>query len=393
MNQIVFFEACIDEMGGVERVISTLANSLASEYKVKVISLYKTRPTPFFTYDERIERIYLRNDLKSKKYNKKNIMYYIYKIAEKIYYKTIINYKKKKLAQKINKNDILIFGRISMAVEWIPKYLSKNPIIIRDASHFYCHNNDEQGKIINILENYADLFIVSSDESKKVYIDLLKNNRCKIEKIYNPLGIDANRGYNFNNKRIIAVGRCDFQKGYDVLIKAFSIVMNKHSDWNLEIVGNYDNQLKKIVDELGLKKNVILTKECKNIVEKLNNSSIYITTSRFEGYANSLVEAVACGVPSITTDWLLGANEIIKDKENGRIIKLQDRFKYAEGTDNYVDVENIANTIIELIENPKECEKYSKKSKEIIETRDKKIIINIWKNKIEGLIKDVNKKN
>lgn len=393
MKQIVFFEACIDEMGGVERVISTLANNLIDDYQIKVISLYKTRNTPFFEYNDKIERIYLRNDLKSKKYNRNEIKYYVYKILEKIYYKTVINYKKKKISNRINKDDILIFGRISMAVEWIPKYLKDNKIVIRDASHYYCHNKEEQDKIIDILENYADLFIVSSDESKKVYQDMIKNEKCKIEKIYNPLGIDAKVGYKFDKKTIIAVGRCDFQKGYDVLIKSFSVVAQKYPECKLEIVGNYDDQLKKMIDELGLNKNVILTKECKNIVEKLNNSSIYITTSRFEGYANSLVEAVSCGVPSITTDWLLGANEIIKDKVNGRIVKLQDRFKYAEGIDNELDINNIANTIIELIENPKECEEYSRQSKKILESRNKEKIINIWKDKIERLIKNDNKKN
>ena len=393
MKRIVFFEACIDEMGGVERVISTLANNLSEEYEIKVISLYKTRIEPFFKYNDKVERIYLRNDLKSKKSSKKSIMYYIYKIIEKIYYKTIINYKKNIISKSINKNDILIFGRISAAVEWIPKYLKNNPIIIRDASHYYCHNKDEQNKIINILENYANLFIVSSDESKKVYQEILKNKQCSIEKIYNPLGIDVNRKYDYNSKKIVAVGRCDFQKGYNVLINAFSKVARKYPEWKLEIVGNYDDEMKQMIRKLNLNQNVILTKECKNIVEKLNNSAIYITTSRFEGYANSLVEAVACGIPSITTDWLLGANEIIKDKENGRIVKLQDRFKYAEGIDNEIDINNIANTIIELIENPKECEKYSKHSKEILESRNKQRIINIWKNKIEGLIKNDNKKN
>lgn len=391
MNKIIFFEANIDEMGGVERVISTLANSLCDNYDIEVVSLYSTREKPFFRYDDKIRRIYLQKGLQSAKCKSKKLKYFICKVFEKIYRMTVINYKKTRISKRISENDVLIFGRLSMAVEWIGKYLYKNKnIIVRDASHYYCHNKYEQKEILSLLKNYIKLFIVSSDESKGVYEKLLSEHDCKIKKVYNPLGIEPKIKYNFESKKIIAVGRCDFQKGYNVLIKSFYFVHKKYSDWKLEIVGNYDEEMVNLIKELSLEKNIILTKESQNIVEKLNSSAIYVTASRFEGYANSLVEAVACGIPSITVNWLLGPNEIIRDKHNGIIVDLKSRFDYARGIDNEEDAVNLSKAIISLIENPNICKIYSANSQEILKTRDKNKIIKIWKQEIEEMLNNDN---
>ena len=391
MSKIIFFEANIDEMGGVERVISTLANNLCDSNEIEVISLYKTRKTTFFDYNKNIKKTYLQSNLKSKKYNSHSIRYFCYKVLEKIYRLTILKYKKNKISKHISKDDILVFGRISMALEWIPKYFDKNyNIIVRDASHYYCHNEKEKNSIKTLLKNIK-LFVVSSDESINVYKSLIPDYTCEIKKIYNPLGIIPNRRYTFESKKIIAVGRCDFQKGYNVLLNAFKIVHEKYVDWKLEIVGNYDEELLNLINELNLNENIILTKESKNIVQKLNNSAIYITTSRFEGYANSLVEAVACGVPSISVDWLLGPDEIIIDDYNGKIVKLKDRHNYAKGIDCIEDYQEIANGIINLINNPKLCEKYSQNSKEILKSRDKQKILEIWNMTIKEMNNIVNK--
>ena len=391
MSKIIFFEANIDEMGGVERVISTLANNLCDSYEIEVVSLYKTRETSFFEYDKNITKKYLQSNLKSKKYNNNSIKYLYYKVLEKIYRLTILRYKKYKIARKIKSDDVLVFGRISMALEWIPKYFnSSNNIIVRDASHYYCHNEKEQKGISTLLKNIK-LFVVSSDESINVYKNLIPDYTCEMKKIYNPLGIVPNQKYSFESKTIVAVGRCDFQKGYNVLLNAFKIVYEKHPDWKLEIVGNYDDDLLNLINKLNLKQNIILTKEFKNIVKKLNDSAIYITTSRFEGYANSLVEAVACGVPSISVDWLLGPDEIIKDGYNGKIVKLKNRHDYANGIDYIEDYREIANNIIDLIDNPELCKKYSQNSKEILKSRDKEKILEIWKKTIKEMINVANK--
>ena len=230
--------------------------------------------------------------------------------------------------------------------------------------------------------------IVSSDESKKVYEEILGNSSLKIKKIYNPLGIVPENLYDLNSKKIVAVGRYDNQKAFDVLLKAFALVYTQHNDWHLEIIGASSSDLTKLIEEFGLESSVKIIPEEKDIKKALRGSALYVMTSRYEGYANSLVEALACSIPSVSFDWLLGVPEIIKDHENGEIVKLYDRFKYFEGETFEEDIKSLATTISDLIENPNLMDKYSMNAIKINHSRDKDKIIDCWKKEIEELKND-----
>ncbi len=386
--KIYFFEENIDRMGGVERIVSLLANSLSSDYDVKVVSLKKTRDKEFFTYSDCVKRIYIdqKNFLNSW-HNNKNLFK---KKFYSLYYRInnfFLNFKKKKLFKEINQNDILIFGRIQVALKWLPFLDKNNKIIIRDANHYYCNDKKNESKIIDLLNNYVNLLIVSSDESKAVYEKLIKSDSIKIKKIYNPLGITSENLYNYDAKKIVAVGRYDSQKGFDVLLKSFKIVEKKHNDWHLTIVGPKYEDLESLLNEMAIK-NVQVISEQKDIKNALKDASLYVMTSRYEGYANSLVEALACGIPSISFNWLLGVDEIIDDKENGEIVKLHDRFKYFEGATFDDDIESLASTISKLIENKKLLDKYSKNALKIVDSRLKDKIVSYWKKEIERIEND-----
>ena len=386
---VYIFEENIDKMGGVERIVSLLANNLSSFYDVNVISLKKTKKEEFFDYKDTVKRIYIdEHNYLSGWHNNKNVLkkriYSLYYRINNFFLKT----KKKQIFNKINEKDILIFGRIQVAIKWMP-YLKKNyKIIIRDANHYYCNNIKEKKIITELLCDYTNLLIVSSDESKKVYEKVLSKNRPLIKKIYNPLGIVPSNLYNYNEKKIVAVGRFDKQKAFDVLIKAFSNVHKKHADWRLEIVGCEKMYFTDLIKKLHLDEVVSFRGEEKDIKKALYNSSLYVMTSRYEGYANSLVEAISCGIPSISFNWLMGVEEIINNHQNGEIVFLKDRFKYADGIDNDDDIKNLSKTICYLIENKKIMDSYSKKGLEICKTRDKDKIIDCWKRELEAIKND-----
>ena len=386
-GKIYFFEEGVDRVGGVERVISTLANEFSKEYKVNVISFYKTRPETFFKYNTDIDITYLskRKRSKEKQSYKNKIIYYIIRIFEKAKDMTYLAYKIDNVMDKVNKNDIIILGRVDVALKVLPYIGECKKVIVRDAIHLEYQNKKNKKKIAKLFPKKVDLLIVSSDESLKKYKEYIDCEKINIKKIYNPLGITPVQKCSIENKTIISVGRYSYQKGFENLIKAFKIVKEKFPDWKLKIVGNNKDSdiLIEQIKILNLENDVILENSKKDVVEELNNSSIFVMTSRYEGYANALVEAMACGLPCISYNWLLGADEIIKDEENGTLVKLKNRYDYAKGIDSNEDIDNLGNAIIDLIEKPQKYNKYMENSAKIIESRDLKLIVSIWMSEME----------
>lgn len=384
---IFLFEEGIDRMGGVERIISTLANELIKKYKVNVISFYKTRECPFFNYNDEITINYLskKKDIKEKRYFKNKLLYYMLRCIQKVKERIYLTHKIKNIIKNITDEDVVIFGRVDVAIKVLP-YLKKcKKAIVRDAIHLEYQKEKVKKQIKKIFPGKVNLLIVSSDESIDTYKKYLRDDNINIKKIYNPLGIAPVQKNNIDSKTIIAVGRYSFQKGFENLIKAYKYVKKEYPDWKLKIVGNNydDDNFKKQISELGIGDGVILANNTTNIVEQLNDSSIFVMTSRYEGYANALVEALACGVPSISYNWLQGANEIIQNDYNGTLVELINRYDYARGIDNEQDIINLSKAIIELIEDKEKYDRYSKNAVRINETRDKQLIISKWIKEIE----------
>lgn len=386
-TSIYLFEEGIDRMGGVERIISTLANELIKKYKVNVISFYKTRECPFFDYNDKVTINYLskKKDMKEKRYFKNKLLYYILRCIQKIKDKIYLTYKIEDVIKDITDEDVVIFGRTDVAIKVLPHLESCKKVIVRDAIHLEYQKERVKKKIRKIFPGKVNLLIVSSDESIDTYKKYLKDDNINIKKIYNPLGIVPIQKNNIDSKTIIAVGRYSFQKGFENLIKAYSYIRKEYPDWKLKIVGNNDNDtnFKKQIGELGIKDGIILANNTKNIVEQLNDSSIFVMTSRYEGYANALVEALACGVPSISYNWLQGANEIIQNDYNGTLVELINRYDYAKGIDNEQDIINLSNAVIELINDREKYDRYAKNAVKINETRDTQLIISKWIKEIE----------
>ena len=200
-------------------------------------------------------------------------------------------------------------------------------------------------------------------------------------KIYNPLSITPKVINNVDIKNVISIGRYDTHKGYDYLIRAFKIVSEKYPDWKLRIVGDgyYKLKMEELISDLNLNDNVLLVPATKDVVKELNKASIYVMASRFEGYANALVEAMSCGLSCISYDWLMGVDEIIKHNENGLIVNLTDRYRYFKTLDIIdEDINNLADMIIKTIEDKNMREKFKNEAPKIVNSREKDKIIEKW---------------
>lgn len=136
-------------------------------------------------------------------------------------------------------------------------------------------------------------------------------------------------------KIILGVGRLEKQKGFDILIKAFSKISNGHQDWQLHIVGDgrEKSSLKALSESLG-SDHVVFRSSAKNIKTIYEKSSIFVLSSRFEGFPNVLCEAMASGCACISFDCNYGPAEIITHGNNGLLAPPEDE----EALANYLEI-------------------------------------------------------
>lgn len=126
--------------------------------------------------------------------------------------------------------------------------------------------------------------------------------------------------------KFICVARFEPQKNHSLLIKAFSEVHRIFPDTVLELVGDgyLRPEIEKLVVDLDLGAAVIMNGIASNIVEKNNSADVFVLASNFEGLPVSVLEAMACGLPIISTD-AGGTRDIVKSGKNGFIVPIGDK--------------------------------------------------------------------
>lgn len=161
---------------------------------------------------------------------------------------------------------------------------------------------------------------------------ILWGNKSNLMVIPNPLSFKTEKTAALINKKILAVGRLIAQKGFDLLIEAFSQIAKKYPEWNLIIVGEGQDEafLTELINLKGLKDRITIMPPRKDIQDILMDSSIYALSSRYEGFGLVLTEAMECGVPCVAFDCECGPSEIINDNIDGFLVEDGNVNQFAE---------------------------------------------------------------
>ena len=163
-----------------------------------------------------------------------------------------------------------------------------------------------------------DRFVVLTEEDKSVWPEL--QNICVIP---DPLPFSPTQHSLLTEKRVIAVGRYVYQKGFDLLLQAWATIEKQFLDWELVVFGDgnhepYEHQMK----ELGIdRKRCHLNGPTADIQKEYVNSSVFAFSSRFEGFGMVLVEAMACGLPVVSFACPCGPKDIVRDGEDGFLVE------------------------------------------------------------------------
>ncbi|WP_109300635.1 glycosyltransferase family 4 protein [Aquimarina sp. AU474] len=335
----------IDGPGGLERVLSIKASMLADHYNydVHVVTLNQNNNDLFYKFSPKIKY----HDITAKG----NPLIHAYKYA--IGLRRLI---------KTLKPDVIAVCDDGLKGFLVPKiigkpcpmiyerHVSRNAVIKGGRKSIAKKISDDiKSGLMNFGGRSYDHFVVLTNGNLKEW----KFKNLKV--IPNPLSFYPNEQSSLQNKRVLAVGKQSFQKGYDRLLKSWEIVAKSHPDWTLDVYGTIDKnqQLDQLADQLGISEKVNFYKPVRNIAEKYQEASIYTMSSRYEGFGMVLTEAMAYGVPCISYDCPYGPSDIISDKENGLLIENGDTEAFADG-------------ILTLINNEEERKTMGAKAREAV---------------------------
>jgi GalNAc-alpha-(1->4)-GalNAc-alpha-(1->3)-diNAcBac-PP-undecaprenol alpha-1,4-N-acetyl-D-galactosaminyltransferase len=151
-----------------------------------------------------------------------------------------------------------------------------------------------------------------------------------------PLAVSSGVDSGPRKPQIVAMGRMVEQKGFDLLLGAFArCVRNGLAGWNLLILGDGPDggNLEKVADTMGIRELVSMPGRVRNPEKILSESSIFVLSSRFEGFPNALLEAMSCSMAVISFDCPSGPKDIIQHGENGILVPLPDEEKLSAAID------------------------------------------------------------
>ena len=303
--------------GGMERMLSVIANSLCDDYNITVITAFNGERPDYFAFDEGVSRVDLaikREDFTPKRQSRE------YKVR----LERFLTANPQDVTISLGSLEYFFLPSLkdgSKKMLWFHFALNYDVMTCR-VSRFRAVN-----RFVGTLKTYRRLWLAKkydhvvclSKEDLKIWQRHIRN----VSQIYNPITITKAQDPDYAAKRVIAVGRLDAQKGFDFLIAAWKQVTERFPDWSLDIYGEGDlrESLQRQIDGLDLGGSIVLQGRTQDISQEYARHSIMVLSSRFEGFGLVLCEASACALPQVSFNCECGPSEIIEDHMSGILVK------------------------------------------------------------------------
>ena len=309
----MFYINKIDK-GGAERVITNLSNYFCENNHVILVTTNKGDIK--YPIDKQVKFLSLKSN----------------KIIDKISKISIIKYFSLRNIIKKEKPDIVISflpeaGFRIAALKRFSKYMRNIPLIISIRNNPYVeYKKTLINKLMCFLYKKIDGLVVQTPDCLEYFKDILS---CDMTIIPNPLST------RFLNKKmprerrneIVTVNRLTDAKNPFMMVKAFEKFLLNHPKYHLTMYGDgvLKNEIKDYIIEKELQEKITLAGNVDDIENKIVDAKMYVLCSNYEGMPNSLLEALALGIPSIATDSPIGGcRMLIKDGVNGLLIPVGD---------------------------------------------------------------------
>ena len=333
--RIVYCTPALYSAGGVERVVSLKANYFAESfgYEVTIIVTEGQGRDCFFPLSSKVNVINLNLGFEE-----------LWKVS---FIKKIFLYLKKQYRYKKLLKEELLRLRPDITIS-----------VLRREINFINSIHDGSRKVGELhvnRSNYRNFAVWNSNRIKELFARLWMNNLIghlkQLDKmvvltesakqdwpelsnvvlIPDPLPFPVQQVSSLSAKRIISIGRYAYEKGNDLLLRAWSIVQNSCEDWVLDVYGMGERaSYRQLMSELGLDENRChLYGSLADVKEQYLSSSVFALPSRFEGFGLVIIEAMSCGLPVVSFNCENGPRNIITDEQDGFLVTPFDVEEYA----------------------------------------------------------------
>lgn len=324
MKNICFLCGDITRGGGTEKVTEILSRELSKKHKVYILSLNKGRENTFFDFSSSVHINFIDKSVSKNKY---------FLVIQQAF--LINSYCRENQISTLVNVDVVLF-----AYSFLTKLL--NPKLNLISWEQFCIKNDlgfnKSILLRKLALRYSDHYVclTKSDVSDIKKSMTVKSNLIYI---YNPF-IFSNRIDYVNRKKIIVtVGNFFSVKGFDMAVLVAEKIFLRNPDWKWFFCGDgleYE-KIRSLILKKNLINHIILPGRLKDISNILNNASIYVMTSRSEGFGMVLLEAKTASLPIVAFDVPYGPREIIEDGINGYLIKPFDIDEMAEAINRLIE--------------------------------------------------------
>lgn len=323
-NKKILFLVSSMQGGGAERVATLLCNHWVSQgYEVTLMPTYSGRGCCIYRLEDGVKLDYLADHVTG---NRRGITGLSRRFS------VLRNFVKSSSPDVI----VSFMTQVNIAALLVTRGLN-TPVVISERIYPGLMPLSIVWRILRkLFYRYASVIVVQSRDTKEWMLAHCPGIKVRI--IPNPLvfpmaddepKIEPDCLIKSHRKVILSIGRLDDQKQTDKLLEAFLDLAGEHTDWDLVIVGEGGMRVKleEAIWEYDLNKRVIMPGRLGNVADWYKRADIFVLSSKFEGMPNTLIEAMAHGVPAVSFNCKSGPSDIIQDGINGLLVDPEEGVK------------------------------------------------------------------
>ena len=297
--------------GGAERVFVNLAEYFYKKgYRVTMVTQYQFQPEEEYVLPEGVRRIL--SDLTEEELSNSRIINFWRRVCK--LHRIWKREKPNLVLSCIGKNNFMtvvttMFTRTRAVVSVVGEAREEYP-------------NRLMRMLANLLFPLASGVILQTERSRYFFHKRVQRRAVILPNSLNPDFIRP-RYEGQREKRIVSVGRMDANKNHEMMIRAFASLASRYPEYTLTIYGDGElrDSLEQLAGELGVADRIFLPGVIPDVAKKIEKAALFLLTSYSEGVSNALIEALATGLPVISTDVPSGGTvELMADGVNGLII-------------------------------------------------------------------------